>query len=100
MVAAIDAAVGLHHGSMAARGRHRADTRRLPYPIGQGGIEELHENLYHIATHPLIVDGAEEAAPLLGSDALITLIFPLSSLLSPLSSFLSPLFSLPFPPPA
>ena len=81
MVAAIDAAVGLHHGSMTACGRHRTDTRRFSYPIGQSGVEKLHENLSHIALHPLIVDGTEETAPLLGSDALL---FPLSSILSPL----------------
>ena len=72
VVAAVDITVGLHRGSPSTSGRHRADARRLARPIGKRGIEELHEDPADIFLHPLIVDPAEEAAPLLGCDGGIT----------------------------
>ncbi len=68
VVAAVHVAVELHHTGVSALFGKDADTRRHPCPVGQRAVEYLHKNLSHIVLHPLVENGTQEVAPLLGSD--------------------------------
>ena len=76
MIATVDIAVGLHRCSPSTIRRHRTDTRRLPYPIGKGGVEELDEDPADVFLHPFIVDPTEETSPLFRRYRLCCYLFP------------------------
>lgn len=68
VVARIDIAIVLNHPCMATGGAHGAKAGWLTSPAGQGGIEQLHEHLPHIVTHPLVEDGTAEMGILKGAN--------------------------------
>ena len=68
VVARIDVAVSLHHGSVSALVGVGADGGCGAHPVGKRAVEEFHIDGSHIALHPLVEDGTEEAPPLLGGD--------------------------------
>lgn len=68
VVARIDIAIVLYHACMAAGGTHGAEAGRLTCPAGKGGVEQLHEHLPHIVTHPLVEDGTAETGILEGAN--------------------------------
>ena len=66
VVARIDVAVVLDHERIAARLAHRADARLHAAPLGQRGVEELHEALPHVADDPLVENVAQKRPVALG----------------------------------
>ena len=58
----------LHHGGMAAIFVEGTEAGGHSGPVGQGGVENLHKHLPHILPDPLVEEGDQEFAPLLGRD--------------------------------
>ena len=66
VVAAVEVAVVLQGGGMAAGLGHGTDTGSLVHPAGKGGVEELDEDFADIVAHPLVEEGADEMGVLAG----------------------------------
>ena len=64
VVARIYVAVEFHDAGMSASLGHGADTRLRTYPVGQGGVEQLDEEIAYILAYPFVKQGAEEVSPL------------------------------------
>ena len=64
VVARINVAVEFHYAGMSARTCHGTDTRLLPYPIGQGRVEQLYVISSYIFFYPFVEQTAKEVAPL------------------------------------
>ena len=43
---------------------HGADARLRTYPVGQGRVEQLDEEISYILAYPFVKQGAEEVSPL------------------------------------
>ena len=67
VVTHIDIPVVLHHSCVTAGACHSADSRLLPHPVCESGIEKLDVIPPHVIAHPLVKNGAEEIPPLLRS---------------------------------
>ena len=63
MVTAVDIAVGFYDTGVAALGGEGTQAGGDAQPVGECGVENLHEGLAHIVAHPLIEDGAKKVAP-------------------------------------
>ncbi len=68
VVARIDVAVVLDNQRVAARLTHRADAWLHAAPLGQRGVEHLHEGAAHVADDPFVEDVAQETAVAPGRD--------------------------------
>ena len=64
VVAGIYVAVEFHDAGMSASLGHGADARLRTYPVGQGGVEQLDEEISYILAYPFVKQGAEEVSPL------------------------------------
>lgn len=64
VVAGIYVAVEFHNTGMSASLGHGADARLRTYPVGQGGVEQLDEEISYILAYPFVKQGAEEVSPL------------------------------------
>ena len=60
VVTAIYVAIRFHSGTTSTSRRHRTKTRRLPYPIGQCGIEQLNIDLTDILLNPFVIYATKE----------------------------------------
>lgn len=66
VVAVIDGAVGLDDGAVGAACAHGANAGHLAHPVGERGVEELHEERADVTSHPEVEHLTEKASPLLG----------------------------------
>lgn len=64
VVARIYVAVEFHDAGMSASLGHGADARLRTYPVGQGRVEQLDEEISYILAYPFVKQGAEEVSPL------------------------------------
>lgn len=64
VVAGIYIAVVLHHSGMAASRCHGAHARWHSAPVGESGIEQLHEVGAYVVGYPFVENSTEEIAPL------------------------------------
>ena len=64
VVARIYVAVEFHNTGMSASLGHGADARLRTYPVGQGRVEQLDEEISYILAYPFVKQGAEEVSPL------------------------------------